>query len=237
MPPSTMPLDTIAGALTRSSPLMTVLPYDAAVPSLPQHDHPRAPARLRGTEAAGEPTLEPAPEGTEEPEEASHHGGQDQHLGSLHARAAYTPTGPSRQPTTRRTAALYERLRGGYRGVEATQPGRTTGGGQPSGGGSDGTLRPDDAPGPRALPRVLAGTRSRRLLATHPPSRAARWFRNITPVRAQRRCRHPPPSRPPDKPTPPTMRSPSLGTGTDRSRRPGEGQVRCAFLAAHRAAL
>src|SRR6266478_8594854 len=114
MPPSTMPLDTSAGALTRSSPLMTVLPCDAAVPSLPQHDHPRAPARLRGTEAAGEPTLEPAPEGTEEPEEASHHGGQDQHLGSLHARAAYTPTGPSRQPTTRRTAAPYERLRGGW---------------------------------------------------------------------------------------------------------------------------
>jgi len=35
---------------------------------------------------------------------------------------------PGRQPTTRRTAALYERLRGGYRGVEATQPGRTTAG-------------------------------------------------------------------------------------------------------------
>jgi len=95
-------------------------------------------------------------------------------------------------------------------------------GSQPSGGGSDGTLRPDDAPGPRALPPVLAGTRSRRLLATRPPSRAARWFGNITPVRAQRRCRHPPPAPSPDKPTPPTMRSPSLGTGTDRFQRPGE---------------
>src|SRR5882724_10562366 len=103
MPPSTMPLDRSAGALTRSSPLMTV-PCDAAVPSLPQHDHPRAPARLRGTEAAGEPALEPAPEGAEEPEEPSHQGGQDQHLGSLHARPAYTPAGPSRQPTTRRHA-------------------------------------------------------------------------------------------------------------------------------------
>src|SRR6266481_2817237 len=91
MPPSTMPLDASAGALTRSSPLMAVLPGESAVPPLPQHDHPRAPGRRRGTEAAGEPTLEPAPEGTEEPEERSHHGGQDQHLGSLHARAAYTP--------------------------------------------------------------------------------------------------------------------------------------------------
>src|SRR5439155_27133650 len=104
-----------------------------------------------------------------------------------------------------------------------TRAGRLQRGGQPSGGGSDGTLRPDDARGPRALPRVLVGTRSWRLHATRPPSRAARWFGSITPVRAQRRCRHPPPSPPPDKPTPPTMRSPSLGTGTDRSRRPGEG--------------
>src|SRR5881409_3527035 len=114
MPPSTMPLDTSAGALTRSSPLMAVLPGEAAVPPLSQHDHPCAPARLRGTEAAGEPTLEPAPERAEEPEEPSHHGGQDQHLGSLHARAAYTPAGPSRQPTTRPTAAPYEQVRGGW---------------------------------------------------------------------------------------------------------------------------
>src|SRR3989441_12273529 len=97
MPPSTMPLDTSAGALTRSSPLMAVLPGEAAVPPLPQHDHPGAPARLRGTEAAGEPALEPAPEGAEEPEEPRHHRGQDQHLGSLHSCAAYTPAGPSRQ--------------------------------------------------------------------------------------------------------------------------------------------
>ena len=89
-----------------------VLPCEAAVPPLPQHDRACTPAHLRETAAAGEPTLEPAPEGTEEPEERSHHGGQDQHLGSLHARAAYTPTGPSRQPTTRRTAAPYERVRG-----------------------------------------------------------------------------------------------------------------------------
>ena len=71
--------------------------------------------------------------------------------------------------------------------------------GQPSGGGNDGTLRPGDAPEPRALPRVLAGTRPRRLLATRPPSRSARWFGNIAPVRAERRRRHPPASRPPDK--------------------------------------
>src|SRR3989454_143391 len=113
MPPSTMPLETSAGALTRSSPPMAVLPGEAAVPALPQHDHPWAPARLRGTEAAGEPALEPAPEGAEEPEESSHHRGQDQHLGSLHARAAYTPAGPSRQPTTQRTAAPDEQVRGG----------------------------------------------------------------------------------------------------------------------------
>ena len=94
-------------------------------------------------------------------------------------------------------------------------------GGQPSAGGNDGTLRPGDAPEPRALPRVLAGTRPRRLLATRPPSRSARWFGNIAPVRVGRRRRHPPASRPPDKPTPPTMRSASLGTGTDRFRRPG----------------
>jgi len=64
--------------------------------------------------------------------------------------------------------------------------------GQPSAGGNDGTLRPGDAPEPRALPRVLAGTRPRRLLATRPPSRSARWFGNIAPVRAGRRRRHPP---------------------------------------------
>src|SRR5882724_3179948 len=113
MPPSTMPLDRSAGALTRSSPLMTV-PCDAAVPSLPQHDHPRAPARLRGTEAAGEPALEPAPEGAEEPEEPRHQGSQDQHLGSLHGRAAYTPAGPSRQSTTRCTGRA---LRAASRGL------------------------------------------------------------------------------------------------------------------------
>src|SRR5213593_2333829 len=113
MPPSTMPLDTSAGALTRSSPLMTVLPCDAAVPSLPQHDHPRAPARLRGTETAGEPALEPAPEGAEEPEEPSHQGSQDQRLGNLHGRAAY----PRAQAANRRRGAParpYERLRGGW---------------------------------------------------------------------------------------------------------------------------
>src|SRR6266403_2904574 len=110
MPPSTMPLDTSAGAVTRSSPLMAVLPCESAVPPLPQHDHPRATARLRGTEAASEPTLEPAPEGAEEPEEPSHHGGQDQHLGDLHACSTCTPAGPSRQPTTRRTEREGARL-------------------------------------------------------------------------------------------------------------------------------
>src|SRR5262249_59915547 len=82
--------------------LMAVLPWESAVPPLPQHE-PRATARLRGTEAASEPTLEPAPEWAEEPEKSSHHGGQDQHLGGLHACSTCMTAGPSRRFAPRQT--------------------------------------------------------------------------------------------------------------------------------------
>ena len=62
---------------------------------------------------------------------------------------------------------------------------------------------------------------------TRPPSRSARWFGNVTPVRAQRRCRHPPASRPRINLAPPTMaRHPSEQVRTDSERREkGSGRV------------